>query len=266
MFFVKLEDILFQNNPTEKISKFKNFYDEFKYGNLEFEKNFKPKTLVTPSYASFCDVKSMREMKIKYPKEKNFAAFVHSIAHIEYSAIDIALDAAYRFANLPCEYYLDWLEVADDEIRHFEMICEYLQTLGYKYSDFAVHDGLFIAMQKTENSFLNRMALLPRYMEANGLDANMHMESKISKNSDKKLTNILSIILDEEISHVKKGDKWFKFACKQNNLNPDIYINIVKSLYPNAFKQKRELNINARLKAGFSKFEIEQIMNLMEQK
>lgn len=265
-FFCELEDVLFESNPSKKISKFKAFYSDFKSRNLAFQKDFKPKLLLSPSYNSFCDVKSMRDMKIKYPKEQKMAAFVHSIAHIEYSAIDIALDAAYRFVNLPDEYYEDWLEVADDEVRHFEMICKYLDTLCYKYSDFTVHDGLFVALQKTQDSFINRMALLPRYMEANGLDANLHMSDKISKNSDEKLIEILQIILNEEVSHVQKGDKWFKFACAKNGVNPNIYIDIIKSLYPNAFKQKRELNVGARLQAGFSMAEIEQIANLMEQK
>lgn len=265
-FFRELENILFENEPQKKISKFMAFYNEFKFGNLHLESNFKSKPLIIPSYASFCDVKSMRDTKIKYPKDKKFPSFVHSIVHIEYSAIDIALDAAYRFANLPYEYYQDWLEVADDEIRHFEMVSKYLNNLGYKYGDFIVHDGLFIAMQKTENSFINRMALLPRYMEANGLDANLHMSSKVSSYDNEKLADILQIILDEEVSHVSKGDKWFKFACKQSGTEHSAYIDIIKSLYPNAFKQKRELNIKARLKAGFSKLELNQIVNLMEER
>lgn len=265
-FFRELENVLFENEPQKKIYKFRAFYDEFKANNLYLESDFKSKPLITPSYASFCDVKSMRDMKIKYPKDKKFPSFVHSIAHIEYSAIDIALDAAYRFTNLPYEYYQNWLEVAEDEIRHFEMISKYLDNLGYKYGDFIVHDGLFIAMQKTENSFINRMALLPRYMEANGLDANLHMGSKVLSYDDEKLADILQVILDEEVSHVAKGDKWFKFACKQNGLEHSVYIDIIRSLYPNAFKQKRELNVEARLKAGFSKFELEQIINLMEER
>ena len=135
--------------------------------------------LSAPSYSKICSIKSMKEIKQKHTNE----AFLHSIAHIEYSAIDIALDACYRFRNLPMEYYLDWLEVANDEIRHFKMISDKMESLGVRYGDYIVHDGLFIALIKTQNSLINRMAILPRYMEANGLDANLFMMENIKSSS-----------------------------------------------------------------------------------
>jgi hypothetical protein len=136
-----------------------------------------------------------------------------------------------------------------------------------KYGEFAVHDGLFIALQNTSASLLERMAVLPRYMEANGLDANAFMLKKLETEREKdgskaQLCEILQVILDEEISHVSKGDRWFKFACEKEGVSPEIYAQIVQKIYPKAFLQSRELNVSARLKSGFSEAEIEHIKNL----
>ncbi|MBE3605561.1 ferritin-like domain-containing protein [Campylobacter sp. RM13119] len=265
-FFDELFEIINESDISTKFNKFQIFYDKFKANeDINLKRNSPAQELKTPCYASFCDVVSMKKFNKKTkPKDKKLA-FIHSVAHIEFSAIDIALDACYRFDNLPRTYYLDWLEVAQDEIRHFNMIENLLKEQGAKYGDLSVHDGLFIALCKTQESLVKRMALLPRYMEANGLDANAHIIQKLQKEGgDKELIGALNVILQEEISHVSKGDKWFKFACKQLNINPSEYINIIQTFYPNSFKTSRELNEADRLKAGFSKEELEMIKNLQK--
>nr|MBP3725012.1 ferritin-like domain-containing protein [Campylobacter sp.] len=263
-FFDKVWEI--ENAVLEdKFNKFEVFFDEFKNNEFDFGVKFSPKPLEKPSYAGFCEVFSMKDLKKPKNADKT-AVFLHSVAHIEYSAIDIALDACYRFANMPRDYYFDWLEVAWDEIRHFKMIENELSKFGHKYGDFAVHDGLFVALIKTSQSVLDRMAILPRFMEANGLDANIFIMSKFAVDKEKsKLCKILQIIHDEEINHVKKGDKWFKFSCQKMGVNPNSWINIVQKHYPKAFKTTRKLDLQARLKAGFSQIELENILNLQGQ-
>ena len=270
-FFDQIWEILECGDKELKFDKFKQFYAEYKAGKFDAQieeggKFDEIKQLERPSYAAFCEVVAMREMGSKKQADKQ-KAFLHSIAHIEYSAVDITLDAAYRFRALPKAYYDDWLEVAEDEIRHFKMIEEHMAKFGVKYGEFTVHDGLFIALQNTSASLLERMAVLPRYMEANGLDANAFMLKKLEiereKDKDKaRLCEILQVILDEEISHVSKGDRWFKFACVKEGVSPEIYAQIVQKIYPKAFLQSRELNVSARLKSGFSEAEIEHIKNI----
>ena len=270
-FFDQIWDILECGDKELKFDKFKRFYAEYKAGKFDAQieeggKFDDIKPLRRPSYAAFCKVVAMREIGDKKQADKQ-KAFLHSIAHIEYSAVGIALDAAYRFRALPKAYYDDWLEVAEDEIRHFKMIEEHMAKFGAKYGDFTVHDGLFIALQNTSASLLERMAVLPRYMEANGLDANAFMLKKLETEREKdenkaQLCEILQVILDEEISHVSKGDRWFKFACENEGVSPEIYAQIVQKIYPKAFLQSRELNVSARLKSGFSEAEIEHIKNI----
>ena len=179
-FFDEIWDILNEGDVELKFLKFELFYEKFR-SNLDicFDEISAPNALTTPCYAKFCDVVSMKELNKKVkPKDKNLN-FIHSVAHIEFSAIDIALDACYRFRGLPREFYEDWLEVAEDEIRHFCMIENLLTKQGGKYGELSVHDGLFIALQKTSDKLTSRMALLPRYMEANGLDANAHIIKRL---------------------------------------------------------------------------------------
>jgi uncharacterized ferritin-like protein (DUF455 family) len=219
--------------------------------------NHKACELINPSYSDFLEIVKPTTL----PKIKNFNTLegkkylIHTILHIEYSAIDLALDAALRFKNMPKEYYKDWLEVADDEIRHFLMLEDLLSQLGGKYGDFAVHKNLFEAMQATPN-FLRRMAAVPRYLEANGLDQNPKIMEKLNSNMDKdnrKLLAALAIILEEEVDHVSKGDRWFKFACNLENLPYEsTYLEIIEEVFPGSTKRKLDLNVEARKQAGFS--------------
>jgi len=264
-FHAEIGKILFCKNPEEKIEKFAKFYAKFCENSVEFESEFEPKPLVTPSYDEICTTINMRDLK--RPKSDKMAFFLHSIAHIEYNAIDIALDACYRFLGLPREFYADWLEVAEDEIRHFEMIENELKKYGHDYGDFVAHDGLFKALQKTQNSLVERMAVVPRFMEANGLDANFFMINKNRKNPEfKDIIKILEVILEEEVSHVFKGDKWFKFACEKFGEDPENYLKIVLKHYPNSFRTKREINVSDRKRAGFSDAEIEKLFELQRKK
>lgn len=258
-FFNDIWNVLNASLPNDKIAKFNLFYDKF---NSNFYKDFSSsepiKPLALPSYIDFCEVISIHKKQKKIPQNEKQNALLHSVAHIEYSAIDIALDSCYRFRNLPFDFYYDWLEVANDEVRHFKMLCDLLEKRGIKYGDYPVHDGLFLALQKTSDNLVDRMAVLPRYMEANGLDANQYMISRLSQDpkANDDILKVLNIILDEEVSHVGKGDKWYKFACKEFNIDPKEFINIVRKHYPKAFITSRDLNEKSRIAAGFTHEEI----------
>jgi len=259
-FFTQLKDILTTKTPKEKIDKFKSFYKFYLNGEIEFDHNQNSEIFKTPSYQNFLEIVDAKVM----PKRRALsttagkAYMVHNIAHIEYSAIDLALDHAYRYKNMPKDFYDDWLEVADDEVRHFLMLEEILNKYGCKYGDFGVHSFLFdVSMNSLD--LISRMATIPRYLEASGLDSNPKMMEKLKNIDDefsREVIKALEIILEEEVTHVKKGDIWFKWACKENNINPDSYFDIVEKVLPGAKKKKPFVNIKDRQKAGFSCSEI----------
>ncbi len=223
----------------------------------ELDDKFAPKTFATPSYASFCQIVSPRDL----PRRKHFdtneglAILVHAIAHIEFSAIDLALDAVYRFSQMPREYDVDWLLVARDEIRHFKILNAILEELGYKYGDFPVHQGLFDASVHARDDVLERMAVIPRHYEATGLDVNPQIIQKLQPYAKKKIvSNIiesLQMIEREEIAHVSKGDKWFRRECQQRGLEPEETFRKILDKYT-LLRKRPHMNISARKAAGFS--------------
>ena len=264
-FYSTLEKIITCDNIPQKFEIFDNLMKNL--DKFDFKSREEPKFFEKPSYASFCKVVRPAEV----PRRRGFdtpekkAYMLHAIVHIEYSAIDLALDACYRFRNLPREFYLDWLEVAADEIRHFKMMNELLERTGYRYGDFGVHNSLFESSQKTQD-LLSRMAIIPRWYEASGLDANEKIIEKLKKYNDSFADEViegLKVILKEEIPHVQKGDKWFKWECKRQNLEPvETYFKIIDNFFKNW--KKRDLNVSARLKAGFSCRELKIINEKVE--
>ncbi len=223
--------------------------------------DFTPKVFETPSYASKCRIVDPRELPARkdFDTKEGLATLIHAIAHIEYSAIDLALDAVYRFPDMPTAYKRDWLEVAHDEIRHYRMLEDLLTETGYRYGDFPVHCGLFDAAQHTAGSVLDRMAVVPRYYEASGLDVNPQiirkLENKKRNPAVSKLIDALDIIYDEEIVHVHKGDRWFKYLCTVNGLDESVYFEILER-YGLLGKHRPHINVDARKEAGFTCSEI----------
>jgi uncharacterized ferritin-like protein (DUF455 family) len=256
-FYKELELILETQSPKEKINTFNDFYTQYKDGKVKFEKSYKVKEFFEPSYRVTCKIVPPQDV----PKRSNLNTkegqinLLHAIAHIEYSAIDLALDGAYRFTDLPKSYYDDWLEVADDEIRHFLLLEKLLNELGAEYGDVEVHNALFEASQRTQ-TLIERMAVVPRYLEANGLDATPMILQKIQRMPKdimlEKITKALHVILQEEVSHVKKGDIWFRYACEKVGVTNNIYFEIIDKYYPQGFLRPKNLNLQARKEAGFS--------------
>lgn len=261
-FFQTLETVLFATDPQDKISKFSDFYEHFLSHRIFFEDPYIPKIQNIPSYASFCKI--LHPTRISRPKLPTsivaLAKIIHSIAHIEYSAIVLALDASYRFGNMSREYYADWLEVANEEIRHFNLLHSALGNLGYQYGDFAVHQNLFNAMRATDHSLSHRMGLVHRALEATGLDANPFVVQKLQQHKDNGgLLEILEIILRDEINHVGKGDKWWKLTKNDN----ESFFEILKT-YSQFSPSGRTLNIQARIQAGYNPDELEKMQNLQK--
>ncbi len=148
------------------------------------------------------------------------AVLIHALAHIEFNAINLALDAVYRFRDLPREYYGDWLKVAAEEAYHFTLLRAHLQTLGYDYGSFAAHNGLWEMAVKTAHDPLVRMALVPRVLEARGLDVSPTLIRKLASCGDRRAVEILEIIQRDEITHVAIGNRWYRHLCAARGLDP----------------------------------------------
>lgn len=183
------------------------------------------------------------------------AALLHAIAHIEFNAINLALDAVWRFAGLPEDFYRDWFRVAAEESLHFTLLREHLATLAHDYGDFDAHDGLWIMTARTAHDIVARMALVPRTLEARGLDATPPLQAKLAKAGDARAVAILDVILRDEIGHVAIGNRWYRYTCERAGLDAlAIYPGLVERYA--APKLRPPFNDAARRAAGFSEEEI----------
>jgi len=182
-------------------------------------------------------------------------ALVHAVAHIEFNAINLAWDAVYRFRGMPREYYADWISVAADEARHFSLLQARLAELGHGYGDFDAHDGLWEMAVKTADSCLARMALVPRVLEARGLDVTPGMIERLLAVGDLATVAILELILREEVAHVAAGSRWFVWCCARAGLDPEITFNDLVGQHARG-AVKGPFNTAARLAAGFSAEEL----------
>lgn len=219
--------------------------------------------LSAPAGLPGCPLRPELRSHLDVPKRSPFtaeglAALLHAVAHIEFNAMNLALDAIWRFAGMPPAYYLDWLKVADEEALHFSLLRALLQEMGYDYGDFPAHTGLWDMTRKTENDVLARMALVPRTLEARGLDATPPMQAKLRKVGSPhalRAVAILDILLCDEIGHVAIGNHWYRHVCGLRGLEPLATYAVLARDY-GAPRLKGPLNLEARRAAGFEAGEL----------
>lgn len=184
------------------------------------------------------------------------AALLHSLAHIEFNAINLALDIIWRYPHLPENFYGGWLTVAQEEALHFSLLHDHLMSLGFKYGDFPCHDGLWEMAERTKHDLLARLALVPRTLEARGLDACPVVREKFAQAGDQVAAGILDIILRDEVGHVALGNYWYRRLCQeQNRCDFDTY-QLMAEHY-RAPRLRGPFNRPARLEAGFTEREID---------
>jgi uncharacterized ferritin-like protein (DUF455 family) len=190
-------------------------------------------------------------------------ALVHAVTHIELNAIDLALDAVYRFRNMPRAFYDDWIRVALEEAGHFTLVRDRLRGLGCDYGDFPAHDGLWSLARQTAEDPLARMALVPRVMEARGLDVTPGMIARFRAAGDLETVAVLEVILRDEVGHVRAGTRWLRFFCEQRGLDPEAaYFELLDRHLSGVVRCP--LHREARLEAGFSESELSHLEALCD--
>ena len=186
------------------------------------------------------------------------AALVHAVAHIEFNAINLACDAVYRFRDMPEAFYGDWIDVAAEEAHHFRLLRDRLRELGHDYGDFPAHRGLWDMAQRTASDVLARMALVPRVLEARGLDVTPGIMERLRRAGDHRTADLLVVILRDEIGHVAAGTRWFRHLCAARGLEPEAeYFRLLNELLRGELRCP--LHLEARRQAGFSESELERL-------
>jgi uncharacterized ferritin-like protein (DUF455 family) len=219
-----------------------------------------PRAITQPGRPPTPSLVSPRELPQRgLGSEEGRAALVHAVAHIEFNAIDLAWDAIYRFREMPVAYYRDWAAVAADETRHFRLLAARLAEFGHRYGDFDAHNGLWDMAVKTSMSCLARMALVPRVLEARGLDVTPAMIARLRQVGDTRTVEILEVILREEVAHVAAGSHWFSWCCARAGVDAEAtFADLIAEHAGNALKPP--FNEPARRAAGFSATEMARLM------
>jgi len=245
-------------DSSEKVQLSQTTVQAWQSNQLNLSPSKPPVPILSPGLPPSLSLVSAR----KVPKRTTLstamgqAALLHALAHIEFNAINLAWDAIYRFRDLPKAFYDDWVKVADEETTHFLLLHEQLQQLDYVYGDLNAHNGLWEMAVKTAHDVLIRMALVPRVLEARGLDATPPIITKLKAQKLQTLVEILQLILHDEIGHVAIGSRWFFYCCAERNLLPETtFQRLVAQYFTGDIKPP--FNVEARLAAGFSQAELE---------
>ena len=240
----------------QKLATTHEAWQKLQAGGLSFKSNQPVGSIALTQFPARPQLLPPRSMaKRNLNTSEGVAAMFHALAHIEFNAINLALDAIWRFPNLPEDYYKDWLKVAQEESYHFELLSNYLIGIGYGYGSFDAHNSLWEMVEKTKNDPLARMALVPRTMESRGLDALPLIRKRFIQINDKEMTSILEVILNDEVGHVEVGNRWFNYHCQQQGLDPiQAYADLVQKY--DAPKLRGPFNYAARKAAGFTDAEL----------
>ncbi len=186
---------------------------------------------------------------------------LHALAHIEFNAINLAWDAVCRFPGLPADFYADWSRIAAEEARHFQLLCGRLSDHGLAYGDLPAHDGLWAMARRTAADPLARMALVPRVLEARGLDVTPAMIERFRQVGDGNTAEVLGVILREEVGHVQAGSRWYFHLCARRGLAPLPLFRRLLLEYMQG-RVKGPFHRQARREAGFTEEEMQMLEDM----
>lgn len=255
-FFNAVDACLQIPDPAEKVSRTRQLFVEWTAGNIEPDTTTQARPIGVPGRPEYPRlVHPSKVARRKLSSAEGVGAFLHALAHIEFNAINLALDAAYRFRGLPAAYYGDWLEIAAEEALHFEFLVKRLKQLGFSYGDYPAHDGLWEIAVTTAGDVLVRMAIVPRVFEARGLDVTPDMIRRLLQVGDEESAAVLEIIFKDEIGHVSTGTHWFRHICRARGHDPEKkFISLLAEYMPG--RNNRKMNVIARKQAGFTDYEL----------
>jgi uncharacterized ferritin-like protein (DUF455 family) len=248
--------------PDEKCRLTELAGRRWRAGELTLDAGAAPVPIAAPGRPARPRLVSPRELpRRRLGSPEGRAALLHSLAHIEFNAINLAWDAVYRFRGLPEGFYGDWIRVAVEEAYHFGLLRGRLVETGHDYGDFDAHDGLWEMARRTARDPLVRMALVPRVLEARGLDVTPGIIDRLKKAGDGASVDVLNIILRDEIGHVEIGTRWFRWLCDQRGLPPTETFDRLLAEHMKG-RVKGPLYREARLAAGFTERELENLERL----
>lgn len=260
--FTAAEACLAANTVAQKLALSQAAAQAWREGKLSLESPGEPVSIGEPGRPELPRLVSPTEVRKRgLGSAEGRAALIHALSHIEFNAINLAWDAVYRFRGMPAQFYADWIRVADEEAYHFGLLQARLKALGYQYGDFPAHNGLWEMACKTAFDLMVRMALVPRVLEARGLDVTPGIMNRLRKVGDEETVAVLEIILRDEIGHVEIGSRWFQFECDKRGIDPQAtFRDLIIEYYDGQLRGP--FHTAARVQAGFTEDELDALEKL----
>lgn len=179
------------------------------------------------------------------------ACMLHALAHIEWTAVNLAWDTIIRFHPMPGEFLEDWIRTAEDEARHFIGLRDLIRDRGFDYGDFPVHDQLWQMALKTKESVVDRMGIVHRVLEARALDVVPGIAKKFEELGQSGVVSVLHAIANDEVRHVSASTRWFNYGCQVEQKEPEeTFFQLLRKYMQSPLRGP--FNHEARLQAGFS--------------
>ena len=259
------KDAFLLSDPDQKIELTHQVVSRWNAGELEWQEGEAPLLLNEPGRPEKPEIVSPADVnKRKFGKEEGRAALIHALAHIELTAVNLALDSVYRYRDMPKEYYADWMQCAGEEANHFIALRSRLREMGYDYGSFSAHGELWNMAVDTADDMLERMGIVHRVFEARALDVVPKTIKRFDQLGDKKMVDVLTMIANEEIGHVSSGTRWYHYQCNQRQLDPDTtFIDLLWKYMKGPLKGP--FNHEVRIQAGFTANELA-LMEAMSEK
>ena len=253
---------LTEKNPWKKCDLASALSQAWQSGSLAFDPDIELPKISVAGHPDRPELVNPRDLPQRgLGSVEGRTALIHAITHIEFNAINLALDAVCRFRQMPAEYYTDWLSIASEEAKHFNLLNNRLNKLDCNYGDFPAHNGLWDMAMRTAHDPLHRMAMIPRVMEARGIDVTPGMIKRFRRVGDPETVEILELILREEIGHVRAGSRWFNYLCEQRGIDAEAtYLDLVHEYMGNGLHCP--VHLQARLDAGFSESELQKLAHM----
>ena len=256
MFFAQVKNALLEKDPLTKIKLVYQLCADLNTSQTELSIHQVIDTVEIPGRPARPElVHPNKVSRRRLGTEQGRIALVHAICHIEFNAINLALDAVYRFQDMPRDYHVDWMKVAAEESKHFLLLCDRLLQLSSSYGEHPAHNGLWEMAVKTQHSIVERMALVPRVLEARGLDVTPGIIDRLQAAGDSETVKILKVILHDEVGHVEIGTRWFRYVCEKQNIDSESTFIALLGKY-NVTVGHGSLHRHARKQAGFSEAEL----------
>lgn len=253
--FLRARDCLCERSPEVKLQLAGRLREDWEQGRLHIAAMELPDVREAghPGLPELVHPRQLKRRSLASPEGR--LALIHAVTHIEFNAINLACDHLLRFQDMPRDYYRDWIQVVAEEAEHFRLLRDRLRAADCDYGAFPAHNGLWDMAIRSAHDPLVRMALVPRMLEARGLDVTPAMIERFKAAGDRETVTVLSLILQEEVGHVAMGSRWFSYLCRERGLDPEAtYFDLLENFLEG--RMRCPLHWEARRQAGFSEREL----------